>query len=146
MNNRCALTDPWADTDRPAAAAESVDGVADISDAALHGNFNQLLKLKQQYPRLKVLISLGGWTLSAGFSNAALPENRKAFVTSCVDLFIKDFGGLASSTGSILTGSTPACAGTPAALISPAPQIPRTSPCCSRSSASNWTMSISICC
>lgn len=90
VNNRCELTDPWADIDRPASAEESVDGVADTSDDPLRGNFNQLLKLKKQYPRLKVLISLGGWTLSAGFSNAALPENRKAFVKSCVDLFIKD--------------------------------------------------------
>jgi chitinase len=90
VGNRCDLTDPWADIDRPASAEESVDGVADTWDDPLRGNFKQLLKLKQQYPKLRVLISLGGWTLSSGFSNAALPENRKAFVQSCVDLFIKN--------------------------------------------------------
>jgi chitinase len=90
-DNVCSLTDTWADIERPASAEESVDGVADPEDGdSLKGNFNQLRKLKKKYPHLKVLMSLGGWTLSAGFSNAALPENRRAFVKSCVDLLIKE--------------------------------------------------------
>ena len=90
-NNECSLTDSWADIERPASAEESVDGVADREDDdSLKGNFNQLRKLKKKYPHLKVMMSLGGWTLSAGFSNAALPENRRAFVKSCVDLIIKE--------------------------------------------------------
>ncbi|MCP4538892.1 MAG: glycoside hydrolase family 18 protein, partial [Chloroflexi bacterium] len=32
--------------------------------------------------------SIGGWSESAKFSDAALPENRAAFVSSCVDMFI----------------------------------------------------------
>ena len=42
--------------------------------------------MKKRYPRLKILISLEG--AAAGFSEDAKPENRKAFVASCVDIFI----------------------------------------------------------
>ena len=81
--------DAWADYQRPVPASESVDGVGDNWGEPLNGNFGQLLKLKQKHPHLKVLMSLGGWTWSTYFSNAALPENRAAFVASCLDLFIK---------------------------------------------------------
>ncbi len=91
VNSRCQLGDTYADYDKFYSAADSVDGQADTWDnGALRGNFNQLRKLKQMYPNIKVLISLGGWTWSSGFSDAALPANRSAFVKSCVDLFIKD--------------------------------------------------------
>src|SRR5262249_41250356 len=57
---RCQLGDAEADYQRFYSAAESVDGVADTSEAgALHGSFNQFRKLKRQYPALKLLISLG---------------------------------------------------------------------------------------
>ncbi len=91
VGNKCQLGDTYADYDRFYAAAESVDGVADTWDpGALRGSFNQLEKLKAKYPGLKVMISLGGWSWSSGFSDAALPQNRAAFVASCVELFIKD--------------------------------------------------------
>jgi chitinase len=89
----CALADVWADYQRPFPANESVDGVADDSadpNQHLFGNFNQLRKLKQAHPELKLLIALGGWTLSTYFSDvAATPETREAFVRSCIDTFIK---------------------------------------------------------
>ena len=44
--------------------------------APLRGNFNQLKKLKAKHPDLKVLISLGGWTLSKYFSDAR-PHRRR---------------------------------------------------------------------
>lgn len=91
VNNKCQLGDTYADYDKFYSAADSVDGVADSWDAgALRGSFNQLRKLKAKYPGLKVMISLGGWSWSAGFSDAALPANRASFVSSCVNLFIKD--------------------------------------------------------
>jgi chitinase len=90
-NSRCVLGDAYADTDKFYDAGLSVDGKADTWDnGALRGSFNQLLKLKKKHPHLKVMISLGGWTWSAGFSDAALPQNRASFVKSCVDLFIKE--------------------------------------------------------
>ncbi|MCJ0826583.1 glycosyl hydrolase family 18 protein [Luteimonas sp. 50] len=80
--------DAYADYSRSFSAAESVDGVGDTWGAPLRGNWNQLKKLKKKHPNLKVLISLGGWTLSRGFASAARPENRAAFVASCIDAYI----------------------------------------------------------
>ena len=86
----CRSADPWADYDRPASAAESVDGVEDTWAQPLRGNFYQLAKLKAKHPQLKVLMSLGGWTLSKHFSDAALTEqSRRTLVASCVDMFVK---------------------------------------------------------
>jgi chitinase len=81
--------DPFADYNKAFDASESVDGVADPTSAGtLRGNFNQLKKLKQLYPHVKVLISIGGWTASDYFSIAAQPANRAGFVASCIDMFI----------------------------------------------------------
>ena len=71
--------DAWADYVRPLDAAGSVDGVADTAEQPLAGNFNQLRELKAKHPGLKVLISLGGWSWSTHFSDAArTPASRKA--------------------------------------------------------------------
>ncbi len=89
MANQLGQGDAWADYQTRFSAADSVDGVADTFNQPLAGNFNQLKELKAKYPGLKVNISLGGWTWSKFFSDAALPANRAAFVSSCIDLFIK---------------------------------------------------------
>ncbi|GAB3495284.1 glycosyl hydrolase family 18 protein [Nocardiopsis coralliicola] len=77
-----------SDYGRAYTAEESVDGVADNPDQALRGNFNQLRKLKERHPDLRVSIALGGWAWSDYFSNAALPENREEAVASCISQFI----------------------------------------------------------
>ncbi|WP_127793859.1 glycosyl hydrolase family 18 protein [Agromyces sp. LHK192] len=75
---------------REVPAADSVDGVADTADQALAGNFNQLRKLKQVSPDTKILVSLGGWTWSDHFSEAAsTAEGRTKLVDSCIDLYIE---------------------------------------------------------
>ncbi|MEU9825867.1 glycosyl hydrolase family 18 protein [Micromonospora chersina] len=84
---RCSIGDSYADYDKAYTAADSVDGVADTWDQPLRGNFNQLRKLKKMYPNLKVIWSFGGWTWSAGFTQAA--QNPAAFADSCYSL-IKD--------------------------------------------------------
>jgi chitinase len=80
--------DAYADYSRTYLASEAVDGKADAWNQPLRGHWNQLLKLKQRHPGMKVLISLGGWTLSGGFASAAKAENREAFVASCIDAYI----------------------------------------------------------
>lgn len=55
-------------------------------------NFKLLQQLKQKNPHLKTLISIGGWTWSGRFSDAALTEeNRQVFADSCIT-FMKQFG------------------------------------------------------
>ncbi|HEY1180371.1 MAG TPA: glycosyl hydrolase family 18 protein [Phytomonospora sp.] len=82
--------DAEADYGRGFSAGQSVDGVADTGWEPLRGNFNQLKKLKARNPNLKVMMSIGGWTYSKFFHDAALtPARREAFVKSCIDLYIK---------------------------------------------------------
>jgi chitinase len=95
-NGKCFLTpapgesDPWADYQRPLDAATSVDGVADTENQALAGSFNQIRELKAKHKGLKALVSLGGWSWSTHFSDAALTAaSRKALVSSCIDLYLK---------------------------------------------------------
>ncbi|HEX2499362.1 MAG TPA: glycoside hydrolase family 18 protein [Actinomycetes bacterium] len=82
--------DAWADYQTRFSAEQTVSGVADEFSQPLAGNFNQLRQLKAKYPQLRVHMALGGWTWSKYFSDAALTEeSRRAFVSSCIDLFIK---------------------------------------------------------
>ena len=86
-DGECTLGDPAADVERIHSAAESVNRINDSNSAPIHGNFNQLLALKQKYPALKVLISIGGWSWSDNFSNAAEDDgSRQRFAASCIDL------------------------------------------------------------
>jgi chitinase len=86
----CKLADEWADYQRPWTAEESVDGQEVTWPRPILGNFQQLQALKALHPKLKVSISLGGWTFSKYFSDAALTKaSRERFVSSCIDLFIK---------------------------------------------------------
>ncbi|MEU2395193.1 glycoside hydrolase family 18 chitinase [Streptomyces sp. NPDC007369] len=84
QGGKCTIGDAYADYDKAYTADQSVDGKADTWDQPLRGNFNQLRKLKAQYPHLKVLWSFGGWTWSGGFGQAA--ANPAAFAQSCHDL------------------------------------------------------------
>ena len=64
------LGDPAADTDR-------IYPGDDTGPGARHGNFNQLLVLKERNPQLKTLISVGGWTWSGNFSKAAADDRSR---------------------------------------------------------------------
>ena len=94
----CQLGDPAADVQRAYTAAESVSGVADPTNpkpSHFNGIFNQFLELKAKYPFLKLFISIGGYSWSGNFSNAALTDaSRKAFVKSCLDLFFNTYPGV----------------------------------------------------
>jgi len=99
----CDSADPWADWGTSFSDANSVDGVADVAGQPIAGNLHQLAELKKKNPDLRVLISLGGWTGSAYFSDAALTDaSRKKLVSSCVDLWIK--GNLPGLTAGVAGG------------------------------------------
>ncbi|MCX4385774.1 glycoside hydrolase family 18 chitinase [Micromonospora peucetia] len=92
--------DADADYGRPFSAAQSVDGVADTGWEKLRGNFNQLKKLKAKHPHLKILISLGGWTYSKYFSDAAAtPASREKLVRSCLDIYLRGNLPVAGNAG-----------------------------------------------
>ncbi len=66
-------------------------------DSASFGsaNFAALGSLKRRNPRLRVLISLGGWNGSEYFSDAAAtPQSREAFAQSIIDVFFRPYPGL----------------------------------------------------
>jgi chitinase len=52
-NGSVTLGDAWADT--------QISFPGDTPTQLIRGNFNQLIKLKQLYPHLRTLISVGGY-------------------------------------------------------------------------------------
>lgn len=86
-DNACVVADPLADLNAPFKAEDSIDGMADAPDAALRGNFHQLQLLRKRYPKVRILISLEG--KRELFEEAAKPENRVAFVHSCIARFLQ---------------------------------------------------------
>lgn len=102
VNNKCVIGQPEDDYLNPIPAEFTLDGKEDKGDNGLYGHWNQLKQLKKKNPNLKVVISLGGWTWSKYFSDAALPANREAFVKSCVDQFVK--GDVAGKDGKVVPG------------------------------------------
>ena len=65
------------------------DGRVSLADTAMAANLKRLVGLKKTNPRLKVIISIGGWEAD-GFSDAALTEpSRAVFVDSALELVRK---------------------------------------------------------
>ena len=53
-------------------------------------NFQELLQLKKQYPQLKTILSIGGWTWSARFSDAVSTQaRREAFADSAIAFMVQ---------------------------------------------------------
>jgi chitinase len=82
-NYNLALTDEWADTGISFAHSDPAwDG--------LKGHFGEYKYYKSQYPNVKILISVGGWTKGKYFHEMASTEaGRNSFATSCVQFLIK---------------------------------------------------------
>lgn len=68
------IHDPWA------AVQKTLPGI-NASDP-IRGTYAQLMALKQRYPDLKILPSVGGWTLSDPFHGFTTKANRDTFVAS----------------------------------------------------------------
>jgi chitinase len=86
-DGHCSVADPNADLGTTYAAWNSVNGRADDRSSGFRGYFHQLQELKRRYPHLRILISLEG--RASSFAEDARPENRRAFVASCVDRFLR---------------------------------------------------------
>jgi chitinase len=85
--NACIVADPQADMNIAYKAEDSIDGNADAPDALLRGNFHQLQLLRKRYPELRILVSIEGQ--KSLFEEAAKPQNRVAFVHSCIARFLE---------------------------------------------------------
>ena len=84
-NGECSLFDNFAAIDKFYPGDKWDPGF-------LRGNFHQLQQLRKKHPHLKTLISVGGWTLSSPFSDAALTDaSRGKLARSCV-AFMKKYG------------------------------------------------------
>lgn len=83
-DGKIALGDSWADVEKPFPG--------DTADQPYKGNFYQLTKLKQQYPHLKTLISVGGWTWSERFSDVALTEQSRTIFSESALQFLLKYG------------------------------------------------------
>lgn len=80
------IGDSWVDVEKPF-GDDSWESPADS-----RGHFGQLRKMKEKYPHIKTLISVGGWTWSSNFSDVAATESgRKKFASSAAD-FVSKYG------------------------------------------------------
>lgn len=68
------IHDPWA------AIQKTLPGIS--QNDPIRGTYAQLMALKQRYPDLKILPSVGGWTLSDPFYGFTTKANRDTFVAS----------------------------------------------------------------
>ncbi|KZN62790.1 chitinase [Pseudoalteromonas luteoviolacea CPMOR-1] len=68
------IHDPWA------AVQKALPGIS--SKDPIRGTYAQLMALKQRNPDLKILPSVGGWTLSDPFFDFDVKANRDTFVNS----------------------------------------------------------------
>lgn len=56
------------------------------------GNFSELRAIKKKYPKLKTLISVGGWDWSGRFSDMAATSARRSAFSDSVVSFLKKYG------------------------------------------------------
>ncbi|SCK58714.1 chitinase [Streptomyces sp. AmelKG-E11A] len=82
-NGKCTFGDPHRALQRTVPAELSVDGQRDAFGQAVSGNINQLRKLKELHPHLKILWSFGG-EYSAGYPQAL--QDPAAFAASCAHM------------------------------------------------------------
>jgi chitinase len=74
-------------------AFATIDHGTCVVQPSAAADFAALAELKRAHPKLRTLISIGGWG-AGGFSDAALtPASRQQFVGSCLDTFFTKYRG-----------------------------------------------------
>jgi hypothetical protein len=106
----------------------------DKTDLGPDGQYAHFVALKKKNPKLKTLLSVGGWTHSDPpydwiFSTMAeTPEGRKQFIDSAIK-YLRPRAVAAPSTPTTTRSCSPKCA---------LPSTPRSSPPAKRSCSSPW--------
>ncbi len=88
----CTSFDSWADNGTAAAATPNTSvGGKGLPSNGLTGNFGQLLLLKQKYPQLKIVITIGGASMppQAFAAASATAASRRHFAQSCISDYIQ---------------------------------------------------------
>ena len=84
--------DEWIDTQITSGVYADQGFSWEDAEKGMAGHFGALKKIKAQYPELKTIISIGGWTWSNNFSDvAADPAKRQKMAQSSVE-FITKYG------------------------------------------------------
>lgn len=85
-NGEIVIGDSWVDVEKPF-GGESWEAPNDS-----RGHFSALRELKKNYPHIRTLISVGGWTWSKNFSDAAASDaGRETFAKSAA-AFVSKYG------------------------------------------------------
>ncbi len=84
--------DEWVDTQITSGVYGDMGFNWEDAEAGRAGHFGALQKIKEQYPHLKTLISVGGWTWSKNFSDVAADPAKRAVMVSTGIAFIEKYG------------------------------------------------------
>lgn len=84
--------EPWIDTQMAGGIYEAEGFTVEDAEQGNAGHFGTLRHIKEEYPHLKTLISVGGWIGSVNFSDVAADEAKRANMAESAVEFVTRYG------------------------------------------------------